>query len=48
MKIILYIFLVFLCVFALFGLLICIEYLKYYKRKIVLKLRDKLDKEVKK
>lgn len=48
MKIILYIILVFVVVFSFFGLLMCIEYLKYWKRKLVLKLRLKLTKEVKK
>lgn len=31
-----------ICIFALFGFLILIEYLRYYKRKIVLRLRSKL------
>lgn len=38
---------VFLAVFAIFGVLIAIEYLRYYKRKIVLKLNSKLNNEVK-
>ena len=46
MKILVYIIIIFIAVFAFFGLLICIEYLKYFKRKIVLKLNSKLHKEV--
>lgn len=46
MKILGYIIIIFIAVFAFFGLLICIEYLKYFKRKIVLKLNSKLHKEV--
>lgn len=33
-------------IFALFGFLILIEYLRYFKRKIVLRLRCKLKNEV--
>lgn len=46
MKILGYIFIIFIVVFAFFGLMICVEYLKYFKRKIVLRLRCKLAKEV--
>lgn len=46
MKILGYIIIIFIAVFSFFGLLICIEYLKYFKRKIVLNLNSKLHKEV--
>lgn len=47
MKILGYLFLILICIFAIFGFLILIEYLKYFKRKIVLKLKYKLNTEVK-
>lgn len=40
-KLLLWILIIFIAVFAFFGLLICIEYLKYWKRLLVLKLRLK-------
>lgn len=44
MKLLFWIATVFIVVFAFFGLLMCIEYLKYWKRKIVLELRLRLNK----
>lgn len=46
MKILGYLFIILVVIFAIFGFLILIEYLKYFKRKIVLKLNSKLHKEV--
>lgn len=43
-KLLLWVIVMFAVVFAFFGLLICIEYLKYFKRKIVLQLNSKLDR----
>lgn len=43
-KLLLWVFIAFIVVFAFFGLLICIEYLKYFKRKIALKLNSKLNR----
>ena len=41
MKILGFLFIIIIVVFALFGLLIAIEYLRYFKRKITLNLRLK-------
>ena len=41
-KILGFIFIAFIVIFALFGVLIVIEYLRYFKRKIVLQLNSKL------
>lgn len=49
MKLLVWIAFAFIIVFSLYGILICIEYLKYWKRLIQLKLRLKLkSKEVQK
>ena len=45
-KLLGWVIIIFIVVFAFFGLLICIEYLRYFKRKIVLRLNDKLCAEV--
>lgn len=41
-KLLGWVIIIFIVVFAFFGLLICIEYLRYFKRKIALRLNDKL------
>lgn len=46
-KILYFLILVLVVILALFGFLILIEYLRYYKRKIVLKLRYTLSTETK-
>lgn len=43
-KLIGWVIIAFIVVFAFFGLLICIEYFKYFKRKIVLQLNSKLNR----
>lgn len=43
MKVILFIILAFVVVFSVFGLLMCIEYLRYWKRCLVLNLRTKFN-----
>ena len=48
MKLIGYLIIALICIFAFFGFLIVIEYLKYFKRKIVIKLNSKLHKGVSK
>ena len=45
-KIIGYILIALALIFVSFGFLILIEYLRYFKRKIVLRLRNKLKSEV--
>lgn len=47
-KILSILFSVLLVVLALFGFLILLEYMKYYKRIIVLKLREKYNWKVSK
>lgn len=42
MKVLLWIFVITFAIFAVFGILIFIEYLKYFKRKIQIKLTSKL------
>ena len=45
-KILGYIIIAAIAIFAIFGFLILIEYLKYFKRKIVIRLNSKLRVEV--
>ena len=44
-KLLSFIAIIFIVVFSIFVLLICIEYLRYFKRKIVLNLRLKINKQ---
>lgn len=46
-KLLGWVFIISIVIFAVFGLLICIEYLRYFKRKIQLQLNSKLNKVVK-
>lgn len=46
-KILSIFFSILLVILGIFGFLILLEYLKYYKRKIVLRLREKLRKDTK-
>ena len=46
MKIIGYLLIIIFVILAFFGFLIGIEYLKYFRRKVALKLKLKLDNEV--
>lgn len=47
MNFLYYLFLILIAIFSIFGFLILIEYLRFWKRLFVLKLKLKFKKEVK-